>query len=150
MMSGCTDSRRPHFGSGPSTPRAFPRLAHRTNAAKQHYNPTRTGPPQRPSKPDIPPDHRWRNPDEKPDSCRFRSSEPGYGHRSGSKRCQHHRRRCAGNADAADRLLLPVSRAFVGRGRPSQRRPRAAPRCFTWRQRSGIPADLGFFRRNRD
>jgi hypothetical protein len=40
----------------------FHRLAHKSNAAMQHYHSTRTGPSNHPSKPDIPPDQKWRIP----------------------------------------------------------------------------------------
>jgi hypothetical protein len=40
----------------------FHRLAHKSNAAMQHYHPSSKGPSNHPSKPDIPPDQRWRIP----------------------------------------------------------------------------------------
>jgi hypothetical protein len=40
----------------------FHRLAHKSNAAMQHYHPADEGPSLHPSKPDIPPDQRWRIP----------------------------------------------------------------------------------------
>jgi hypothetical protein len=40
----------------------FHRLAHKSNAQKPDYHPGCIGPPTRPSKPDIPPDQRWRIP----------------------------------------------------------------------------------------
>jgi hypothetical protein len=40
----------------------FHRPAHKSNTAMQHYHPACGGPSLHPSKPDIPPDHRWRIP----------------------------------------------------------------------------------------
>jgi hypothetical protein len=37
-------------------------LAHKSNTAMQHYHPAGAGPSVCPSKPDIPPDQRWRIP----------------------------------------------------------------------------------------
>jgi hypothetical protein len=42
--------------------RGLQRSAHKSNAAMQHYHPNRAGPFTHPSKPDIPPDQRWRIP----------------------------------------------------------------------------------------
>jgi hypothetical protein len=40
----------------------FPHPAHKSNTAMQHYHPISKGPSNHPSKPDIPPDQRWRIP----------------------------------------------------------------------------------------
>jgi hypothetical protein len=42
--------------------RPFPRSAHKSNAAPQHYHLVPIGPFTHPSKPDISPDERWRVP----------------------------------------------------------------------------------------